>query len=150
MAGHSRPAGEPYDDAAEAVRLVARRLRRAARADLDPLGVTAAQVRALRVVADAADGIRMRDLAERLDIVRRSATSVVDELEAEGLVVRRADPADRRGVVVAATPAGRRLLGDVAARRRAASRQVLGALDGDELAALRALLAKVAPPGPTC
>ena len=35
-------------EAAEAVRVVARRLRRAARADLEPLGVTAAQVRARR------------------------------------------------------------------------------------------------------
>jgi len=130
-------------EAAEAVRVVARRLRRAARADLEPLGVTAAQVRALRVVEAAGGGLRMSDLADRLDIVRRSATSVVDELEASGLVVRRPDPDDRRGVLVDLTDAGGHLLRRVGARRRAAARDLFADLTPDEVATLRGLLDRI-------
>ena len=45
----------------------------------------------------------MSELAARLDIARRSATSVVDELVERGLVERHADPADRRAVAVVVT-----------------------------------------------
>ena len=37
--------------------------------------------------------VRMSELADRLGIARRSATSVVDELVDRGLVERRAEPA---------------------------------------------------------
>ncbi|MDD0859754.1 MarR family transcriptional regulator [Arthrobacter alpinus] len=47
--------------------------------------------------APAAGDVRLKDLAERLRIAPRSATEVVDQLEAKGLVRREADPSDRRG-----------------------------------------------------
>ena len=56
--------------------------------DLGPLGVTWAQVRALRTVARCGGPVRMSELADRLGIARRSATSVVDELVERGLVGR--------------------------------------------------------------
>ena len=82
--------------------------------DLGPLGVTWGQVRALRTLARCDGPVRMSELADRLGIARRSATSVVDELVERGLVARHADPTDRRAVEVAVTPAGSRLLDDLA------------------------------------
>src|SRR3546814_14111921 len=49
----------------------------------------------------------MSDIAVVLRVDRSSATRAVDRLEAAGLVARRADPDDARGIGVAATQAGR-------------------------------------------
>ena len=48
----------------------------------------------------------MVDLAQRLDVVPRAVTTLVDALEANGLVRREADPASRRVVRVALTEEG--------------------------------------------
>ena len=92
----------------------------AANRDLGPLGITWSQLRALRTV-DRCDGpIRMSELAARLGIARRSATSVVDDLVGHGLLERRADPADRRAVEVAVTRGGRPAPARLRDRRRSA------------------------------
>ncbi|MDO5629351.1 MAG: MarR family transcriptional regulator [Mobilicoccus sp.] len=49
--------------------------------------------------------MRPGELAARLRIAPRSATQVVDALEARGLVHRQPDPGDRRATVIACTPA---------------------------------------------
>ena len=81
------------------------RLRKNERKELAPFGLTFAQARALRVLVDGGP-MRIGDLADRLEIVPRSATTRVDDLEAAGLVTRRTDPDDRRSVIVVATEAG--------------------------------------------
>lgn len=131
-------------EVADLLHAVMRRVRRNARADLEPLGVTPAQIRALRITGRSQGALRMSDLAERLGIARRSATSVIDELEARGLVERLSDPADRRAVQVALTADGRRLLRTLARRRRTAATEVLSVLTDDEAASLHTLLGRVA------
>lgn len=119
------------------------RIRRTAAAEFEPLGITGAQLRALRTI-HASDGpIRMSALADALGIVRRSATSVVDELEARGYVARVDDPADRRAVGVVLTDAGRAAIAEVRGRRLSAAGQVLRPLDDDELQRLRTLLQRL-------
>ena len=54
----------------------------------------------------------MAELVRTLGVERSSLTGLVDRAERSGLVERRSDPADRRAVRVALTPAG-----DAAARR---------------------------------
>lgn len=122
---------------------VARRVRLRANRELEPLGVTTSQVRALAVLGRAEGPMRMRDLADRLRIARRTATGIVDELEGRGLAVRRPDPTDGRGVEVAVTDAGRALLRDVAGRRGAAMAELTAGLSADEVATLRDLLARL-------
>jgi DNA-binding MarR family transcriptional regulator len=129
-------------EVADLVHAVAHLLRRRATRDLEPLGVTWAQVRALRVVARHAP-MRMSDLADHLRIARRSATSVVDELVDRGLVARTAEPGDRRAVVVEPTDAGRAVLDEVSRRRRDAIVEAAGVLDDDELRALHTLLRRL-------
>jgi DNA-binding MarR family transcriptional regulator len=96
---------------------------------LAPLGLTYAQARVLRLVAAGGRPLRMADLAAQLDVVPRSVTTMVDALEAAGLVARHADPGDRRSVLVALTDDGRRLLDGLEAARRDSADDVFGSLD---------------------
>ena len=135
--------GDVAAEAAELVGSVSRRIRAAANRDLGPLGITWSQLRALRTV-DRCDGaIRMSELASRLGIARRSATSVVDDLVGQGLLERRDDPGDRRAVQVAVTAAGTRLLRGLRDRRRSAAREVMAALPPHDLRVLRDLLRRL-------
>ncbi|TDD57964.1 MarR family transcriptional regulator [Kribbella antibiotica] len=68
---------------------VIRRQRRAARADVE--GLTHGRFRVLRTLDQAGRPLRLSELATQLGIVPRSATSVVDDLEAGGLLNRLAD-----------------------------------------------------------
>jgi len=53
------------------------------------------------------------ELARRLGITKPACTASVDQLVAAGLIVRRRSPTDRRRVVLALTPKGRRVLAEV-------------------------------------
>jgi DNA-binding MarR family transcriptional regulator len=107
----------------------ARRLRRGSIVQLAPLGLTYAQARALRLVAHEGRPLRMADLAAQLDVVPRSATTMVDALEAAGFVARHADPGDRRSVLVTLSDEGRRLLKSLDTARRDSAEEVFGGLD---------------------
>ena len=95
---------------------VARRLRSASMASLSAWDVTPSQMRAIRILTGHEAGVRSSELAHHLHIAPRSATEVVDALEAKGLVQRSPDPSDRRATLVSLTPRGRR------AARRGTSR----------------------------
>ncbi|MEU8897568.1 MarR family transcriptional regulator [Nocardia sp. NPDC048505] len=121
----------------------ARRIRRNMHARLAPLGLTPGQARALRILGRSAEPLRMAALAERLDIVPRSATTVVDGLEAAGLAERAADPANRRSTLVRPTAAGRAVLARMAEDRRRAAADLFATLSAsqrEDLAELLALL----------
>jgi len=87
---------------------------------------------------------RLRDLAENSLLTQPSLSRLVERLEADGLVTRDPVPGDGRGVAVTLTARGRSVQREVG-RRHAESirRYVGGALDADELAALRALTDKL-------
>jgi DNA-binding MarR family transcriptional regulator len=105
------------------------RLRRASRLELEPLGLTFGQARALRLLARAGEAVRIGELAGRLEVVPRSATSMVDALEAAGLVERTPDPADRRSILVGLTAAGDELLARLGRARRASAEALFARLD---------------------
>jgi len=96
---------------------------------LAPLGLTYAQARVLRLVAAGGRPLRMADLAAQLDVVPRSVTTMVDALEAAGLVARHADADDRRSVLVALSDDGRLLLDRLETARRHSADDVFGSLD---------------------
>jgi DNA-binding MarR family transcriptional regulator len=116
------------------------RLRRASRGELEPLGLTFGQARALRLLARAGEPVRIGELAARLEVVPRSATSMVDALEAAGLVSRQADPADRRSVLVGLTDAGADLLARLSRARRASAAALFARLDASQRDQLLELL----------
>jgi DNA-binding MarR family transcriptional regulator len=116
------------------------RLRRGTAKELAPFGLTFSQARVLRVLGRADGAMRIGDLATKLEIVPRSATSMVDTLEEAGLAERRPDVSDRRSVLVALTPAGRTLLDRMGEAKRENAEALFGRLDADQLASLRVLL----------
>lgn len=89
---------------------IARRFRRDFTTRLSPFGLTFTQGQALRVVARSSAPLRMVDLALKLEVVPRSATSMIDALEERGLVRRMTDASDRRSVSVEVTDLGDSLL----------------------------------------
>jgi DNA-binding MarR family transcriptional regulator len=124
------------------------RLRRAARSELEPLGLTFGQARALRLLARADEPVRMGELAARLEVVPRSATSMVDALEAAGLVSRQADPLDRRSVRVGLTTLGDDLLARLGRARRASAEALFARLDAAQRERLLELLIVLNERGP--
>ncbi|MER7889752.1 MarR family transcriptional regulator [Micromonospora sp. NPDC094482] len=113
---------------AEAFWGVARRLRHRTRESLEPWDVTPSQARALGVLARHGV-LRPSSLAEHLRIAARSATEVVDDLQARGLVERRPDPNDRRATLVALTAEGARTASAIRDARHAEADRFFADLD---------------------
>lgn len=119
--------------------VLAKTIRRAGSAQVAPLGITFAQGRVLRVLAEAGR-LRMADIAARMAVVPRSATDQVDALEQAGLAARTTDPTDRRSVLVELTPAGEDVLRRMGAARHQAAATVFARLEETEQRELLALL----------
>ena len=70
-------------------------------------GLSFAKQGALTELAKAGEPLTLSQLAERLSCVRSNMTQLIDRLEADGLVNRLPDPADRRSVKAELTDLGR-------------------------------------------
>ena len=136
----------PTSELVERLMRAAHRLRRASAHSLAPLGLTPAQERMLRAVSRGGDPWRMGELAEKMGIVPRSATSVIDALEGAGLVVRAIDPENRRSILVTLTERGADVMADMALARADAGESLFAELGEAEREELARLLDKVAPP----
>jgi DNA-binding MarR family transcriptional regulator len=134
------------DTAEQIAALLDRIIRGQRRASREGFGenVTHGQFRVLRTLDNAAQPIRLSDLAARLGIVPRSATSVVDDLEAAGLLARQPDPHDRRATLVDLTPDGRQILTTLREKRRDVMLSQLARLTTTEQQTLATLLQRLA------
>ncbi|MEA2172254.1 MAG: hypothetical protein QOF76_5554 [Solirubrobacteraceae bacterium] len=112
----------------------------------DAVGISFGRMRAVRRLAHRP--MSMREFADAMGIDPPNATTVVDDLEALGLVARRPHPTDRRAKLVEATRKGKGL-----ARRADAILGTpppqLAALSASDLDALREILARAASSDPT-
>lgn len=90
-----------------------RAMTRRYRPVLEPLGLTYPQYLVLLALWER-DGVRVRDLGERLFLDSGTLTPLLKRLQARGLVDRRRDPADERVVRVHLTEQGRALRSEVA------------------------------------
>jgi len=79
-------------------------------------------------------------LVDRNQVTSGTMTNRVDRLATRGLVQRRPDPDDRRGVLVRLTPAGRHAVDAALADLLDRERDLLGDLTGPERSRLAALL----------
>jgi len=146
---HGEMAYEDPVQLADLVHRLTRRLRRAQAERLAPLGLTPAQERALRMIARGDEPPRMTELADRLGIVPRSLTTVIDALEEAGLVRREIDPRNRRAILLRLTDRGTAVRDDLREARRRAAEDLfapLSAADRKTLADLLALLDSAAEP----
>jgi DNA-binding MarR family transcriptional regulator len=134
------------DDTAEQIAAlldgIVRHQRRTSREGLGDT-VTHAQYRVLRTLGNIDHPLRLSELAAKLGIVPRSATSVVDDLESANLLARQPDPHDRRATLVALTPQGTQLLTTLRQARRQVMARQLTRLTPDEQATLIQLLTKL-------
>jgi DNA-binding MarR family transcriptional regulator len=74
---------------------------------LAELGLSSAKWSALRQLTKSGDGLSLGQLAEQLSCVKSNVTQLIDRLEADNLVQRVPDPADRRSIRAELTAEGR-------------------------------------------
>jgi DNA-binding MarR family transcriptional regulator len=121
---------------------VARQLRETSQETLAPWDVTPAQFRALRVLRR--HGVmRLSELSDRLKIAARSATEVIDALQARDLAGRRPDPDDRRATLVELTERGMQVLAGIREARGSESERVFDRLTPADRATLESILRKL-------
>ncbi|MDQ0785090.1 DNA-binding MarR family transcriptional regulator [Streptomyces sp. B3I7] len=106
-------------------------------------GASVARLRALRMLAGAEEPLRMRDLSERTGIAARTATTIVDSLERDGLVERVRHPHDRRAFLLRLTEEGRQCHREAEEIDRRALAEATAGLTAPDRDRLRALLARI-------
>lgn len=82
-------------------------------------------------------------LAKDMMLSTSAMTNRLDRLETRGLIVRRTDPEDRRGLQIALTDAGFELIDGLVASHVETEERMLAALGSAERSMLRALLGKI-------
>jgi DNA-binding MarR family transcriptional regulator len=103
-------------------------------------GLSPVHVRALFAIGD--DETTAGEIARAAQISPAAVTGMLDDLEADGIVVRRRSESDRRCVLVALTDRGREVLDDTRGRWRARWESALGDVpDADLQAAARVMRA---------
>ena len=111
---------------------------------LAEVGLSLPKLAALHQLSQAGDSLPLGQLAERLACVKSNVTQLVDRLEADGLVVRAADPNDRRSRLAVITESGTRAYERGIQIQQRAEREIFGALSKEESSALHELLDKIA------
>ena len=104
---------------------------------LGALGLSLPKLLALKALTEAGESLPLGQLAERLSCVKSNITQLVDRLEADGLVARKADPADRRTRLAVLTAKGRKACADGSRVQQQTERDLLATLSRDETPATR-------------
>ncbi|PXW25404.1 MarR family winged helix-turn-helix transcriptional regulator [Paraburkholderia caballeronis] len=89
------------------------------------------------------EGLRMTELSRRLMVTGGNVTGIADQLEKEGLVVRDADPDDRRSIALRLTPAGRAQFDSMAAVHEQWVVELFGGLSLDDKSKMHERLGKL-------
>lgn len=110
---------------------------------LRPHGLTFARFEALALLRfSRAGALPMKIIGDRLQVHPTSVTNIVERLAAAGLVERRRNPKDGRGVLAQITECGHEVV-ESAARDLMALDFGLGALDSGEIDVVVAALSKL-------
>jgi MarR family transcriptional regulator, transcriptional regulator for hemolysin len=120
-----------------------RRWRRILDVELSGYGLTDATWRPLFHLGRLGNGIRQTELAEALGIQGPSLVRLLDNLERDGLIVRREDRGDRRAKSLIMTEAGRRVYEQVQAVTEQVADRLLAGADAADLAAAARLFARL-------
>jgi MarR family transcriptional regulator, transcriptional regulator for hemolysin len=123
--------------------LLARRYRALLDEQLRPLGYGTARMEALSTIERSAEPSAQIAIAKRIGIEGPTLTRMLDTLEAEGLVIRRADPNDRRTKLIELTDDGRRALDEIMTVAHAFRASALEVMSDAELDLVNAATGKV-------
>ena len=110
---------------------------------LQALGLIPADAGILRIV-QGTEGISQQALGTELGIAPSRLVSLIDDLEARGVVERRDQPSDRRSYALYLTSKGREILKSIAQVARDHAQALCAALTDDEREELAALLKRIA------
>jgi DNA-binding MarR family transcriptional regulator len=138
----SRPASPSRDSLGFLVADIARLMRRAFARRLKGSSLTLAQARAL-VYVSRNEGLRQVELAAQLEVQPITLARLIDQLEKDGLVERRADPADRRAYRLHLKPAAAPHLAAIGQVAKTIRSQALRDMEEREAAAMHAGLQKI-------
>jgi len=122
----------------------AERVERVLERALEGIGLSPAKLAVLGGLAAAGGCLSLGDLAQHRSCVKSNITKLVDRLEADGLVARRDDPTDRRGVLAEITAEGRRLQAEGERLIGQVEEELTRGLAGEDAAALRRVLREIA------
>ena len=109
-------------------------------ARLAGVGLSVPKFSVLSALVSSGNALALSELASRLSCVRSNMTQLVDRLEADALVRRVTDPADRRAVKASITALGRER--QIAGAREVAAlhEEFAARVGGDDRAALHRML----------
>lgn len=110
------------------------------------VSLTAHQLEALSALSGGS--LTMGELCERLDISESAGTALSDRLVAHGMVLREADPSDRRVVRLSLSEEARATVERFRALKRTRVAEVLAVLGDGELAALAAVYERLVARAP--
>jgi DNA-binding MarR family transcriptional regulator len=106
-------------------------------------GTTASRFDLLDALARAGRPVRPAELRSQLHLPAQTLTGVIDQLEAQGLVSRSPNPADRRSILVEITPAGRAAVDRICVPLVEIEEDCMASLSPAERGQLAELLGKV-------
>jgi DNA-binding MarR family transcriptional regulator len=129
-------------DLGELFARAARRMMEAERPVLEAHGVSMWAYVALTLLARGSAPTQLA-LAEAMGYDKSRLIKILDGLEADGLISRRPDPADRRARVLELTAEGRARHAAIQADIRAIEDELLGTLSADERETLLAVLPRL-------
>jgi len=112
---------------------------------LAEVGLSGAKLAALTQLVEAGEPVSLGELAAQCACVRSNITQLVDRLEADKLVRRVDDPADRRSLRAQITPLGRERQAAGARAIEAVRRRLSGTLKAIDRGALSRALADLGP-----
>ena len=102
-------------------------------------GLTRSRAKALWEIAHRTP-VTQRDLADALKVSPRNVTTLVDALENDGFVVRKAHPTDRRAVVLGLSEKGGRAVSTMKREAHRFAQDLFGKLEPEALANFLAAL----------
>jgi DNA-binding MarR family transcriptional regulator len=122
--------------------VLARHLEQSVGMALEKHGLTLGQFDILATLRrhDPKGGLPPRELLKSVVLSSGGMTARLDALEEAGLIARKADPGDRRMVMIELTAKGRRVIDAATATRFAEAKASLPKLSADELETLAGLL----------
>ena len=108
---------------------------------LSPMGLSVQLCGVLNLLAEGP--VSQQALGEQLGIDRTTMVELIDQLEQQGVVVRRRNPADRRSYALSLTPRGRTVQKRAARAFNAAAAEFFGPLKSAEQQALTDMLRRI-------
>ncbi|GGE64406.1 MarR family transcriptional regulator [Streptosporangium jomthongense] len=116
-----------------AVARVTRRWRKLLDERLKDLGVTQARWTTMVYLQQGGEGLTQRELASLMAIENPTLVRLLDSLEQQGLIERRACPNDRRARRLHLTEPGREFMEVLTARADALCEEMLAGVDSDDI-----------------